>query len=105
MNEVSPQEAQTRMKDGAMLIDVREANEYEGAHAQGAKLMPLSEFAASYSGLPQDKELVMICRSGARSAQAAQHLLDNGYSRVSNLKGGTLAWQEAGLPTAEGGAS
>ncbi|GAA4007545.1 hypothetical protein GCM10022631_19370 [Deinococcus rubellus] len=104
MNEVSPQETQTRMKDGAMLIDVREQSEYEDVHAQGAKLMPLSEFAASYSELPRDKELVMICRSGARSAQAAQHLLDNGYSHVSNLKGGTLAWQEAGLPT-EAGAS
>ncbi len=102
MNEVSPQEAQSRMNDGALLIDVREQNEYQDVHAQGATLLPLSEFAARFSELPKDKELVMICRSGARSAQATQHLLDNGYSTVSNLKGGTLAWQEAGLPTQEG---
>ena len=99
MNEVSPQEAQQKVNNGAKLIDVREANEYAEVHAQDAKLMPLSDFAASYSELPKDTELIMICRSGARSAQAAQHLLDNGYSNVSNLKGGTLAWQEAGLPT------
>ena len=99
MNEVSPQQAQTRVKNGAMLIDVREQNEYADVHAQDARLMPLSEFADHYSELPKDAELIVICRSGARSAQAAQHLLDNGYSNVSNLKGGTMAWQEAGLPT------
>ena len=64
--------------------------------------MPLSEFETRYSELPKDQALVMICRSGARSGRAAQYLLDNGYSNVSNLTGGTLAWQEAGLPTAEG---
>ncbi|WP_420597354.1 rhodanese-like domain-containing protein [Deinococcus sp.] len=99
MNEVTPQDAQSKVKNGALLIDVREANEYAEVHAQDAQLMPLSEFAQQYSELPKDKELIVICRSGARSAQAAQHLLDNGYSNVSNLKGGTMAWQEAGLPT------
>lgn len=102
MQEVSPQEAQQQIKNGARLVDVREANEYQEVHAEGAQLMPLSEFETRYSELPKDQPLVMICRSGARSGRAAQYLLDNGYSNVSNLTGGTLAWQEAGLPTAEG---
>ena len=102
MQEVSPQEAQQQIKNGARLIDVREPNEYQEVHAEGAQLMPLSEFETRYSELPKDQPLVMICRSGARSGRAAQYLLDNGYSNVSNLTGGTLAWQEAGLPTAEG---
>lgn len=102
MNEVSPQQAQERLKQGALLIDVREQNEYDEVHAAGAKLMPLSEFEASYSTLPRDAELIMICRSGARSERAGQFLLGQGYSNVSNLMGGTLAWQQGGLPTGDG---
>jgi rhodanese-related sulfurtransferase len=102
MQEVSVQEARERVQNGAMLVDVREQNEYEEAHAEGAKLMPLSEFQSTFSTLPKDQEIVLICRSGARSGQATQFLLDQGYSKVANTTGGTLAWQAAGLPTEEG---
>ncbi|MFC4452731.1 rhodanese-like domain-containing protein [Deinococcus sonorensis] len=103
MNELNPQQAQERVQQGALLIDVREPNEYQEVHAQGAQLIPLSEFEARYQELPQDAELIMICRSGARSERAGQYLLQRGYSNVTNLQGGTLAWQQAGLPTEEGG--
>ncbi len=99
MQEVSPTEAQRRVQNGALLIDVREANEYEEVHAQGAQLLALSELETRFGELPKDKELIMICRSGARSGRATQFLLDHGYSEVLNLTGGTLAWQEQGLPT------
>ncbi|WP_293913317.1 rhodanese-like domain-containing protein [Deinococcus sp.] len=99
MQEVSPQEAQQRVRSGALLIDVREASEYEEVHAQGARLMPLSEFQVQSASLPRDQEIVLICRSGARSGQATQFLLDQGYVSVANTLGGTLAWQAAGLPT------
>ena len=102
MNEVSPKEAQSRMQQGAILVDVREPNEYEEVHASGARLMPLSEFGATHSSLPKDAELVMVCRSGARSERAGQMLLDNGYTNVSNLTGGTLAWIQNALPTGDG---
>jgi len=102
MNEVSPKEAQARMQHGAVLVDVREPNEYEEVHATGARLMPLSSFEQSYADLPKDAEIVMICRSGARSERAGQLLIDNGYSNVSNLKGGTMAWVQDGLPTGDG---
>ena len=102
MQEVSVQEAQERVHNGGLLIDVREANEYQEVHAQGARLMPLSEFESTFSSLPKDQEIVLICRSGARSGRAAQYLLDQGYSSVANTTGGTLAWQAAGLPTEEG---
>lgn len=101
MNEVSPKEAQSRLQQGALLVDVREPNEYEEVHASGARLMPLSTFQDTYSELPKDAELVMICRSGARSERAGQFLLDQGYSNVSNLTGGTLAWVQDGLPTGD----
>ncbi len=90
------------MQQGAVLVDVREPHEYAEVHAQGARLLPLSEFESRYAELPKDAELIMICRSGARSERAGQMLLDQGYGHVSNLTGGTLAWVQDGLPTLEG---
>ena len=101
MNEVSPIQAHGRMQQGAVLVDVREAHEYEEVHAQGAALMPLSEFEGNYGTLSKDAEIILVCRSGARSEKAGQFLLDNGYSNVTNLTGGTLAWVQDGLPTGE----
>ncbi|WP_028306083.1 rhodanese-like domain-containing protein [Deinococcus ficus] len=98
MQEVTPQEGLARVQGGALLVDVREQNEYDEVHAQGARLIPLSEFESRYAELPQDQEIVLICRSGARSGRATQFLMDQGYTRVANLQGGTLAWDEAGLP-------
>jgi rhodanese-related sulfurtransferase len=102
MKELTPQQAQDRLKAGARLIDVRENTEYQEVHAEGAQLMPLSTFEQQFSALPKDAELVMICRSGARSEKAAQFLEDQGYHNVSNLVGGTVAWVAAGLPNAGG---
>ena len=101
MNEISPRQAQDRLQQGAVLVDVREAHEYEEVHAQGASLMPLSEFESSYNALDKDTEIILVCRSGARSEKAGQFLLDNGYRNVTNLTGGTLAWVQDGLPTGE----
>ena len=101
MEEVTPQEGQRRVQQGAVLLDVREDNEYREVRAQGAQLMPLSMFEESFQQLPKDQEIVVICRSGARSARAAQYLLDRGFNAV-NLQGGTIAWEEQGLPVERG---
>ncbi|SEJ22306.1 Rhodanese-related sulfurtransferase [Deinococcus reticulitermitis] len=102
MKEVTPAEGQRLVQQGALLVDVREPDEYEAVHAEGAQLMPLSEFEARASELPKDRPLVMICRSGARSARAGEWLLEQGYSDVVNLQGGTNAWVEDGLPSVHG---
>lgn len=99
MVEVTPSEALSRMQQGALLVDVREQNEFDEVHAAGATLMPLSQFEDLYHELPADREILLICRSGARSGRATEFLLQNGYSQVMNLKGGTLAWLEADLPS------
>ncbi|MCD0156464.1 rhodanese-like domain-containing protein [Deinococcus sp. UR1] len=99
MEDITVQEGQSRVQAGALLVDVREPNEFAEVHAEGATLIPLSEFEARFSELPKDRELVMICRSGARSARAGEYLKAQGYSQVVNVAGGTLAWVEAGLPT------
>ena len=99
--EISVQEAKRRVDEGAFLIDVREQNEYDEEHIPGATLVPLSEFMRRYEGdLPEDKdeEVIVHCRSGARSAQAVTFLRENGYNAV-NVEGGILAWKGAELPT------
>lgn len=98
MKEVSPTEGLQMVQDGALLVDVRESNEFNEVHAQGALLLPLSELETRFSELPKDRPLLMICRSGARSARACEYLLQNGYTDVTNLAGGTLAWADADLP-------
>lgn len=101
MEEVTPREGQERVRQGALLLDVREPDEYREVHAEGARLMPLSTFEEQYAALGQEQPIVVICRSGARSARAAQYLLDRGYDAV-NLQGGTLAWEADGLPVERG---
>jgi rhodanese-related sulfurtransferase len=96
------QEAKKRVDNGAVLVDVREQHEFDEARIPGSILIPLSQFQQRYEELPKDKELVMQCRSGARSGQATEFLLANGYTDVVNMAGGILAWKEAGLLTETG---
>jgi rhodanese-related sulfurtransferase len=80
------------------VVDVREAEEFAESRIPGAKLLPLSEFAARVAELPKDEPVVLYCRSGGRSAQAAAWLAAKGHAEVLNLEGGILAWYRAGLP-------
>jgi rhodanese-related sulfurtransferase len=96
--EVDILEAKKRIDNGAVLVDVREQNEFDDLRIPGSILVPLSEFQQRFEELPKDKEIVMQCRSGARSGQATEFLLANGYTNVVNMTGGILAWNEAGLP-------
>jgi rhodanese-related sulfurtransferase len=108
--EVDVQEASRRIETaredpGAaqpLLVDVREVNEFIDVRAVGAVLVPLSGFMERYEALPKDRPLLMICRTGARSGNATQFLLANGWTDVVNVAGGTMAWQQAELPTRNG---
>ena len=85
------------------LVDVRNPDEYEEIHATGAVLFPLPEFdpeevrAALQAGNFDEDKIYVICRSGARSANACGQLEQAGMPAV-NVTGGTLAWNAAGLP-------
>ncbi|MEZ4606484.1 MAG: rhodanese-like domain-containing protein [Deinococcales bacterium] len=92
-------EAKKRIEAGAILVDVREENEYQERHIPGSILIPLSVFADRFEELPKDKPLVMQCRSGARSGKATDFLLVRGYDNAVNMTGGIMAWAEAGLET------
>ncbi len=85
-------------QDSILLIDVRELDEYQSESIEKAILLPLSEF--SIEKIPStDRPVVVHCRSGARSEHACQLLLSKDSSLdIYNLKGGILAWEEAGYP-------
>jgi rhodanese-related sulfurtransferase len=89
-------------EDDAAIVDVREAHEFTALRAEGAVLLPLSSFALRFEELPRGRPLLMICQTGNRSMAAAAHLLRNGWTDVSNVVGGTTAWQRAGLPVRSG---
>jgi len=75
-----------------ILIDVREPNEYEIAQI-GGNLIPLGEISSRASEISKDKKVVVMCRSGKRSATAVKELQTKfGYTNLINLKGGILAW-------------
>jgi rhodanese-related sulfurtransferase len=81
-----------------LLLDVREFPEFAGGHLEGARLLPLNDLERGAGKLPKDREIVCICRSGRRSAEAAATLGQLGFAKVSQLAGGVTAWTEAGLP-------
>ncbi|MEO8142782.1 MAG: MBL fold metallo-hydrolase [Betaproteobacteria bacterium] len=86
------------------VIDVREPEEFTGAlgHIEGAKLLPLGTLIQRKNEIAPDLPVVVVCRSGARSAQATVLLRDAGYARVANLAGGMLRWRGQRLPAVGG---
>ena len=96
--EVDPGEAQRRQQTGALLVDVREPDEWASGHAAGAVHIPLGQLPKRLHELPTDREVLFICRSGRRSSSAANTAVAAGLGRVTNVRGGTIAWARAGLP-------
>lgn len=101
-----PEQLRQRLDTGEplQLIDVREPFEWNIANLgdHGAVLIPLGEFADRAADLDPDVDVVLYCRSGARSASAARYLAGRGFGRVYNLEGGITAWAEdvdPSLPT------
>lgn len=86
----------------AVLLDVREDDEWRLGHAPGAVHIPLSDIPARYGELDPDAELYVVCRQGGRSLEAVKYLVNIGYEAV-NVVGGMVAWQQTGRPlTGEG---
>lgn len=81
------------------LVDVRTPEEFAEGHVEGAINIPLDQIEARLSELPKDKSVHVICRSGRRSAQAAEILVKNGFAGVVNVDGGMNAWNAAAYPT------
>lgn len=101
---LTPAEAATLLEgpNAPLLIDVREESEWNEMHIPGALLIPLSQFVARQEEIPAGRALIMQCRSGGRSGQAALALRTAGRANVANLAGGITDWEAAGLPVAYG---
>jgi molybdopterin/thiamine biosynthesis adenylyltransferase/rhodanese-related sulfurtransferase len=100
IREISPPEAQDRHRAGATLIDVREQVEWDAGHIPGALFIPLGQLDQEIAAAVPDKdtEIIMQCRSGARSGRGTALLQELGYTNVVNLAGGILAWEASSLP-------
>lgn len=96
---VSVQEAKEMLQNGAVIIDVREKYEYDSGHVPGAGHIPVNTVYARREELPKDKDLLLICAVGQRSALAAEMAAAAGLTRLFNVEGGTEAWIKAGEPT------
>lgn len=96
--EVDVHEAQRRQATGALLVDVREPNEWTAGHAPGARHLPLGQVMLHLGRLPRDCDVLFICRSGNRSAVATELARRAGLTRAFNVRGGMIAWTRAGLP-------
>jgi rhodanese-related sulfurtransferase len=96
---VSVDEVDELVEQGARLIDIRERNEWDEARIAGADLKPMSEIDGWYQDLPRDRQIILYCRSGSRSAQAVHALTTQAdFENVYNMTGGIIAWADAQLP-------
>jgi rhodanese-related sulfurtransferase len=100
IREISVEETLERIKQGATLIDVREDNEWNEAHAKDAKHIGrgVIERDIVHQFPDKDTELILYCGGGYRSALAADNLQKMGYRNVFSMAGGWTAWKENGAP-------
>lgn len=83
---------------GFRILDVREYSEIRAGTVPGAEPVPLATVPLRAHELQRDETYVLVCRSGARSAQACMFLQQQGFDNVYNLRGGMMAWAASGLP-------
>jgi len=97
MTEISREEAQKLIDDGAQLVDVRAEHEWEMGRIAGAAHLPLAELAERVGELDREQTVVFYCRGGNRSTMAVEALAAEGFDAVK-LREGIVGWAEAGEP-------
>jgi len=95
--EIGPEDAERQRVEGARLLDVRTSEEWNAGHVADSVWIPITELPDRIEELDDDEPVVVVCRTGARSAAATAALLRAGYDAV-NLAGGLQAWAAAGQP-------
>lgn len=96
--EVSVEQASELVDAGAFLLDVRTQAEWDEAHVPGATHIPLDQLESRLSELPRDQQVVVMCRSGGRSASGRDILRQAGFEQVTSMAGGIIRWRAAGFP-------
>lgn len=100
--EIPVAQAFEMREKGAFILDVRQPAEWEEFHIPDATLIPLDQLESRISEVPKNREIVVVCRSGSRSAVGRDLLLSAGYKSVTSVAGGMTEWRSAGYPTTSG---
>ena len=96
---IDVKQAFARSKRGAKLVDVRSSREFaHSGHPKGAVSVPPQLIKKDQTGLGRDDDILVICLSGHRSPRQAHALAGMGFTKVTNVHGGLMAWKKAGLP-------
>lgn len=98
--EICPTTSQRILKEGALLVDVREALEVQQIGYGGCEVLsiPLSDFEDRWQEIPRDRDVILACAVGQRSLKATYFLMYQGYDRVMNMRPGIDRWRERGFP-------
>jgi rhodanese-related sulfurtransferase len=102
---VDPLYADIRRRDPvqpALILDVRELDEYRTVRVDGSLFIPMSQLGARLHEVPRDRPVLVLCASGNRSANVTGHLLASGWADVANVAGGISTWERMGLPVRRG---
>lgn len=101
IKEICPTTTQEWVKNGALLVDVREKDEIAELAYNVPNIIniPLSEFEERFTEIPKDKDVVMVCKGGGRSLRATGFLVNHGYDKVVNMQHGIARWVQKGFPT------
>ncbi len=95
--DVSIQQAREMIdRSDVLILDVRTQEEYDVGHIKNSTLIPVQVLDKRLNELPRDKKILVYCKSGSRSAQASQILVNNGFKEIYNMKGGITDWTNAG---------
>jgi rhodanese-related sulfurtransferase len=97
-SEIQAGQAYEMYRSGATFVDVRTQSEWDQGHIPRSLSIPLDELDSHLDKLPQDSDIVVVCRSGVRSKEGATILREAGFTRVTCLSGGLQAWASAGYP-------
>jgi len=100
--EISVARAAQDQGQGAFILDVREPSEWQQFHIAGATLIPLGELQSRLSEVPTDVEVIVVCRTGHRSAEGRDILEAAGFDNVTSMAGGVTEWQAQGFPVVSG---
>lgn len=96
--EISVSEAFTKYQNGTFVLDVRTQEEWDEFHAPNTTLIPLDQLPSRLNELPRDREIVIVCRSGNRSQQGREILINAGFEQVTSMRGGLNEWRASGYP-------
>ena len=96
--DISVSDAYNLYQNGAFVLDVRTQEEWNEFHAPNTTLIPLDQLSARVNEVPRDRQIVVVCRSGNRSQQGRDILLNAGFGQVTSMTGGLSEWRANGYP-------